>query len=72
MTINKTIDEINIELGKAKNKDINIQIDPNKVACVHFLDITTTNDNGQLRTSIYHTPPYCAHLILVHMSMASL
>jgi hypothetical protein len=56
MTTNKTIDEINITLEKAKNKDINIKIDPKIGTSIHFLDVTITNENGQLRTSIYHKP----------------
>jgi hypothetical protein len=56
MTTNKTIDEINIELEKAKNKDINIKIDPTLGTSVHFLDVTITNENGKLRTPIYHKP----------------
>jgi hypothetical protein len=56
MTTNKTIEEINRELQKAQNKDINIKIDTKIGTSVHFLDVTITNDNGQLRTSIYHKP----------------
>ncbi|CAF1607606.1 unnamed protein product, partial [Didymodactylos carnosus] len=56
MTTNKTIDEIHFELEKAKNKDINIKIEPKISTSVHFLDVTITNDNGQLRTSIFHKP----------------
>ena len=56
MTTNKTIDEINRELEKAKTKDINIRIDPKIDSSVYFLDVIITNKNGQLRTSIYHKP----------------
>jgi hypothetical protein len=56
MTTNKAIEDINIEIEKAKNKDINVKIDAKIDASVHFLDVTITNDNGQLRTSIYHKP----------------
>lgn len=56
MTTNKTIDGFYVELDKAKNKDRNLPIDPEIVTCVHFLNVTITNVNGQLRTSIYHKP----------------
>jgi hypothetical protein len=69
MTTNKTIDEINFELEKAKNKDITINIDSKISTSVHFLDVTITNDNGQLRRSIFHKPtaePYILPYALDH------
>ena len=56
MTTNQTNEEINVELKKAKNKDTNIKIESTINTSVHFLDVTITNENGQLRTSIYHKP----------------
>ena len=56
MTTTKTIDDINFTLGKAKIKDINIKIEPKINTSVHFLDVTITNDNGQLRTTVFHKP----------------
>ena len=56
MATNQTIEEINIELEKAQNRDINIKIESTISTSVHFLDIMITNENGQLRTSIYHKP----------------
>jgi hypothetical protein len=56
MTTNQTTDDMTIVLEKAKNKDVNIKIDPTLGTTVHFLDVTITNDKGQLRTSIYHKP----------------
>jgi hypothetical protein len=57
MTTNETIyDEFHIELEKAKKKDINIQIESTIITTVNFLDLIITNENGQLRASIYHKP----------------
>ena len=56
MTTNQTIEEIQIELGKARNRDINIQVDLTVSTSVNFLDVTITNEDGQLRTSVYHKP----------------
>ena len=56
MTTNKNIDEIHIELKKAKTKDINIRIDSKLDSTVHFLNVVITNENGKLRISIYHKP----------------
>jgi hypothetical protein len=56
MTTNQTIEEINIELENAQNKDINIKIASTIGASIHFLDVTIMNENGQLRTSIFYKP----------------
>jgi hypothetical protein len=56
MTTNQTVEEINAELEKAKSKNIHIKIESTISASVHFLDFTITNENNQLRTSIYHKP----------------
>lgn len=56
MTTNQTLDEINIPLDRAKIKDMNIEIETTIGTSVNVLDVTITNDNGQLRTSIYHKP----------------
>ena len=48
--------EIQQELEKAMNKDVNIKINYEINASVNFLDVTITNENGQLKTSIYHKP----------------
>jgi hypothetical protein len=61
MTTNQTAEEINVELEKAKSKDMNIKIESIISSSVHFLDVTIMNENGRLRTSIYHkstTEPY--------------
>ncbi|CAF3969206.1 unnamed protein product [Rotaria sordida] len=56
MTTNQTTNEIINELNKAAQKDINIQIEYKISTSVDFLDVTITNENGHLRTSIYHKP----------------
>ncbi|CAF1435861.1 unnamed protein product [Rotaria sordida] len=56
MITNQTIDEIQTELEKAANKDINIKIHYEIDTSVNFLDVTITNENGQLKTSLYHKP----------------
>ncbi|CAF5149307.1 unnamed protein product, partial [Rotaria sp. Silwood1] len=56
MTTNISFDEITKELEKAQQKDLNIKIIPNIQESVQFLEITITNDNGKLKTSIYHKP----------------
>ena len=56
MTTNQTLEEIQIELDKARNRDINIQVDLTISTSVNFLDVTVTNEEGHLRTSVYHKP----------------
>ncbi|CAF4119809.1 unnamed protein product [Rotaria sp. Silwood2] len=48
--------EIKKKLEKATNQDINTKINYEINASVNFLDVTVTNENGQLKTSIYHKP----------------
>ena len=56
MTTNQTIEAIEIELKKAQNKDINITVEPKLSTSVDFLDVTIMNEDGRLKTSIYHKP----------------
>lgn len=56
MTTNETTEEINRGLEIAQNKDINIEIETNMSSSVNYLDVTITNENGQLRTKVYHKP----------------
>jgi hypothetical protein len=55
MTTNDT-SHIQIELEKAKKKDINIEIECTIGTSCNYLDVTIKNDNGQLRTLVYHKP----------------
>ena len=54
MTSNETINDIREELERVKTKDVNIKIEYDIGTSVNFLDVTIMNENGQLRTSIYH------------------
>ena len=56
MTTNETTEEINRVLEVAQQKDINIDIETNMSNSVNYLDVTITNENGQLRTKVYHKP----------------
>ena len=56
MTTNQTIEKICVELEKAKTKDVDIKIESIINTSVHFLNVTIMNENGQLRTFIYHKP----------------
>ena len=56
MATNQIVEQFYIALEKAQKKDINIEILPAISASVNFLDVVITNDNGHLRTSIYHKP----------------
>ena len=42
------------ELERVKTKDVIIKIEYDIGTSVNFLDVTIMNENGQLRTSIYH------------------
>ncbi|CAF5035995.1 unnamed protein product, partial [Rotaria sp. Silwood1] len=74
MTTNESYDVITAVLQQAQKQDVNIKINPTISNSVNFLDITITNTNGQLTTSIYHNPtadpyylpyksdhPHCIH-----------
>ncbi|CAF3167393.1 unnamed protein product, partial [Rotaria socialis] len=56
MTTNEPLDEITKELDNAAQKDVNIKIKFKISQSIEFLDMTITNHNGILKTSIYHKP----------------
>ncbi|CAF1349824.1 unnamed protein product [Adineta steineri] len=56
MTTNQSLDDIRIVLEKAKHKDINIEIECTIASTVNYLDVITTNEEGQLKTTVYHKP----------------
>ncbi|CAF3341905.1 unnamed protein product [Rotaria socialis] len=56
MTKNMNIYEITTLLDKVQHKDSNIKITLTTAETVHFLDVAIMNDNGHLRTFIYHKP----------------
>ena len=54
MTTNESVNRITKELERAQNKDVNIKIDYKIDVSVNYLDVNITNEDGRLRTSIYH------------------
>ena len=69
MTNNGTIDEMKQLLEKAGNKDVNIKINYQIDRTVDFLDVSISNEDGRLRTKIYHKPaaePYILPFTSTH------
>ena len=56
MTTNLSREEIDARMSEADSKDPNIRISYSIASAVDFLDVTISNDNGQLITSIFHKP----------------
>lgn len=56
MTTNQNIEDIVYHLDKAAKRDINIKIEYRIDASIDFLDVKIVNQQGRLRTSIYHKP----------------
>ena len=53
---NQPLDEIHQELEIAQTKDVNIEIETTINTSINYLDVTITNENGKLKTTIYHKP----------------
>ena len=45
MKTSQTVEEVNVELNKAQNKDINIKVQSAINKYVYFLDLTIANEN---------------------------
>ena len=56
LTTNLTREEIHATLKEADSKDPNIWIAYTIASVVDFLDVTISNEDGQLTTSIFHKP----------------
>lgn len=56
MTTNETIDDTEKALEGSPNKDMNIKISYQIDTSVDFLDVIIVNENGWLRTTVYHKP----------------
>ncbi|CAF2141364.1 unnamed protein product [Rotaria magnacalcarata] len=54
MTTNLSFDEINVRLIEANQQDENIRLTHTISSKVEYLDVLVENDNGQLKTSVYH------------------
>ena len=56
MTTNLSVEQIIVELDKAKHRDLNIGITYSIATTVDFLDVTIENEDGHLKTTVYHKP----------------
>ena len=56
MTTNETLTDISNILESMQNKDVNIKITSTINTTVDFLDVTITNQDGHLKTTIFHKP----------------
>lgn len=56
MTTNETMDNIRHEIERAAHKDVNIQINYEIDSSVNFLDVQIINQDGRLKTTVYHKP----------------
>ena len=68
MTTN-SLNQINIQLNKIEKKDENIRITRSLGSTIEFLDVQVENNNGQLRTSVFHKPaaePYILPFLSDH------
>ena len=69
MTTNLSLDQIKLQLEQANESDINIHISHSVGTRVEFLDVLVENNNGQLKTSVFHKPaaePYILPFLSDH------
>jgi hypothetical protein len=69
MTTNLSLGQINARLDIANEKDENIRITRSIGSTVEFLDVLVENNQGQLRTSVFHKPaaePYILPFLSDH------
>ncbi|CAF3717848.1 unnamed protein product [Rotaria sp. Silwood1] len=69
MTTNLSLDQIKIRLNIADEQDENIRITHTIGSTVEFLDVLVENNQGQLRTSVFHKPaaePYILPFLSDH------
>jgi len=68
MTTN-SLNQINIPLNRIEKKDENIRITRSIGSTMEFLDVLVENNNGQLKTSVFHKPaaePYVLPFLSDH------
>src|SRR5689334_7473100 len=69
MTTNLSLDEINKLLDGENAKDENIRITRSIGTAINFLDVSVINNQGQLKTTVYHKPaaePYIMPFLSDH------
>lgn len=66
MTTNATMSDFKREIERTAQKDVNIKIDYEADSSVSFLDVQITNQDGLLRTKIYHKPLAEPHVLPYH------
>ncbi len=69
MTTNLTLEQINLLLDRANNKDENIRISRSIGSTVEFLDVCVDNNQGKLKTTVFHKPaaePYIVPFLSDH------
>jgi hypothetical protein len=69
MTSNLPLDQINLLLDEANNRDENIRITRSIDTVVQFLDVSVENKQGRLRTTVHHKPaaePYIVPFLSDH------
>ncbi|CAF1487064.1 unnamed protein product [Adineta steineri] len=63
MTTNLPLDQINILLYGANSTDENINITRSVGSTAQFLDVSVFNDQGQLKTTVFHKPAAAPYIL---------